>query len=171
MGGRGGRGVVLYCGREVWLPNARRVFPRSHLSPQSVFFCMGLVVLALALSLLPCLSLSLSCSSNPTSVRAVPLARVRVKLTVKNAVCKESSATAYGESDCVTMTRALKLLSCGCSFSERKRTRPGDDDAAVEGGDVAARSETGGVFDGAPCSAESSDDSASEETDERQRAA
>ena len=33
-------------------------------------------------------------------VRAAPLVRVKVKFTVKNAVCEESSAIAYGVFDC-----------------------------------------------------------------------
>ena len=32
--------------------------------------------------------------------RAAPLVRVKTKITVKNAVCEESSATAYGDFDC-----------------------------------------------------------------------
>ena len=35
-----------------------------------------------------------------TQVRAAPLVRVKVKITVKNAVCEESSATANGAFDC-----------------------------------------------------------------------
>ena len=38
-------------------------------------------------------------SSYHARVRAAPLVRVKVKITVKNAVCEESSATAYGVFD------------------------------------------------------------------------
>ena len=35
-----------------------------------------------------------------TALRATPLVRAIVKITVKNAVCEESLATAYGVLDC-----------------------------------------------------------------------